>query len=146
MTTLLMLLSVICCSMFIITPPPSWLEGNWRLLDEDNLQIGECEISGEDITITRTEWEYEEINLMSMAYQNGGWAETDSDRYHTLPRFQRNLIPCIPEPWIIRGGSGEQHQQYQLSHHAEITKKDRPCLIPCKDLYFYISCILPRSE
>lgn len=81
MAALLMLLSVISCSMFIITPPPSWLEGNWKLLDEDNLQIGECEISGEDITITRTEWEYEEINLMSMAYQNGGWAEADSDRY-----------------------------------------------------------------
>ena len=76
-----MLLSVISCSMFIITPPPSWLEGNWRLLDEDNLQIGECEISGEDITITRTEWEYEEINLMSMVYQNGGWAEEEPDRY-----------------------------------------------------------------
>ena len=76
-----MLLSVISCSMFIITPPPSWLEGNWRLLDEDNLQIGKCEISGEDITITRTDWEYEEINLMSRVYQNGGCAETDSDRY-----------------------------------------------------------------
>ena len=78
---LILILLIASCSMLVITPSPGWLEGRWKLLDEDNIQIGECEISRDNITITITEWGYEEINLMDEVYQNGGWAEEEPDRY-----------------------------------------------------------------
>ena len=86
----LIMLIFISCSPFVISSPPIWLEGQWELYDEDNIYIGECNIENGHIEVTMETLGYDKIDLVDMAYQEGGWSEESENTYILYLDYEGN--------------------------------------------------------
>ena len=77
-------------AVYCISSPPIWLEGQWELYDEDNIYIGECNIENGHIEVTMETLGYDKIDLVDMAYQEGGWSEESENTYILYLDYEGN--------------------------------------------------------